>query len=224
MATENLCFSPYEIPRGKRMRVRYISAILLLLLVCGEVGTVHGQDAAPEIIGDCRLELELKPGQGCTIPGGGSFSIRTDGCALVTSSTGGVFSTSEVSMNVSARCELGNGRYVASRISSDSLTWRVDSLPSGQEIEIIGDCRVGLELKPGQGCAVPDAGSFSIRADGCVGDTPSVSGEGSMSDISISAGSFCVKGKWGKGEFGASRISSDPLKWRIDSLPPGLAN
>ena len=90
--------------------------------------------------------------------------------------------------------------------------------------EIIGDCRVGLELKPGQGCAVPDGGSFSIRADGCVGDTPSISGAASMSDVSMSAGSLCVKGKWGKGEFGASRVSSDPLTWRVDSLPPGLAN
>ena len=90
--------------------------------------------------------------------------------------------------------------------------------------EIIGDCRVELELKPGQGCSVPDRGFFSIRADGCVGDMPSISGAFSLSDVSLGAASACVEGQWSTGEFAASRFSSDPLTWRIDSVPPGQAN
>ena len=90
--------------------------------------------------------------------------------------------------------------------------------------EIIGDCRVELELKPGQGCSVPDRVFFSIRADGCVGDMPSISGAFSLSDVSLGAASACVEGQWSTGEFAASRFSSDPLTWRIDSVPPGQAN
>ena len=44
-----------------------------------------------------------------------------------------------------------------------------------------------------------------------MGDTPSISGGVSMSDVSMSAASLCIKGKWGKGAFAASRISADPL-------------
>ena len=202
------------------MRYQYISVLLVLLFIFGQVEHVFGQDDSPEIIGDCRVELELKPGQGCATPGGGTFSIQTDGCALVTSS--GPFTTTN-HMYDSTRCESPNGQYVANRISTNPLTWRIESVTPQQEI--IGDCRAGLELKPGQGCSVPDRGFFSIRADGCVGITPSVSGAFSMGVLSSgAAGSTCIKGKWSTGEFAASQFSSDPLRWRINSVPPGQAN
>ena len=54
--------------------------------------------------------------------------------------------------------------------------------------QIIGDCRAGLELNPGQGCSAPDGGAFSIRADGCVGDPPSVA--------NVTGGGFFVVGLW----------------------------
>ena len=91
--------------------------------------------------------------------------------------------------------------------------------------EITGDCRAVLELKSGQGCSVPDKGFFSIRSDGCVGATPSISGAFSISEISFGNGrSTCVKGDWSKGEFVASEFSSDPLTRRINSVPPWQAD
>ena len=202
------------------MRYKYISVLLVFLLFFGKVEHVLGQDDSPEIIGHCRVELELKPGQGCATPDGGTFSIQTDGCVRVRSADGG--STTKWQRNASTRCE--NGEYVANRISTNPLTWRIDSDSVPHEQEIIGDCRAGLELKPGQGCSVPDKGFFSVRADGCVGDTPLVSGRTEISDMSLGGGSMCVKGKWRRGDFAASRFSSDPLKWRIDSVTPGQAN
>ncbi len=201
------------------MQYKYISVLSVFLLIFGQVEHVLGQDDSPEIIGDCLVELELKPGQGCAIPDGGTFSIQTDRCVLVRSS--GPITRTDY-MNDSTRCESQNGEYVASRISTNPLTWRIDSVPPQQEI--IGNCRAGLELKPGQGCSVPDRGFFGIRADGCVGATPSISGAFEISDISLGADSTCVKGQWSMGEFAASRFSSDPLMWRIDSVPPGQAN
>ena len=202
------------------MRYKYILVLSVFLLIFGQAEHVLGQDDSPEIIGDCRVELELKPGQGCATPGGGTFSIRTDGCAVVRSS--GAFSMTEVSMNVSTRCESRNGEYVVNRISTDPVTWRIDSVPPEQEI--IGECLAGLELKPGQGCSVADRGFFSIRADGCVGDMPSIGGAFSISDLSFGADSACVEGEWSTGEFTASRFSNDPLTWRVDSVPPGQGN
>ena len=208
--------------RGTEMRYPLVAVLSVFLSVVGQAGNAVARDVSPEIIGNCRLGLELKPGQGCALPGEGSFSIGKDECKLVTSSGGGAVTMSEMSMLVSSRCELADGAYAASQVSADPPAWRIDSLPRGQES--VGKCRVGLELKPGQSCAVPERGSFGIREDGCVGDTPSISGGVSMSDVSMSAASLCIKGKWGKGAFAASRISADPLTWRIDSLPTGEAN
>ena len=200
------------------MRKSALIVLLAVPLLAYQARPVGAQDPSPEIIGDCQLELELKPGQGCALPGGGSFSIRTNGCALVRSM--GFAMMSEMSTNVDSRCELADGEYAASRISANPEMWRIDSLPPEREQETVGDCRVGLELEPGQSCALPDRGSFGIRADGCVGDTPSISGRVSMSEFSMNADGACVRGGWGKGGFAASRISEDPLMWRIDSMPP----
>ena len=190
------------------MRYKYISVLSVFLLIFGQEH-VLGQDGSPEIIGDCRVELELKVGQGCATPEG-TFSIHTNWCALVKSS--GPLSQTKF-LYGSTRCESEDGEYVANRISTNPLTWRIDSVPSPQEI--IGDCRAGLELKPGQGCSVPDGGVFSIRADGCVGATPSIKGT-----YRLVLDQQCIEDQWTTGEFAASRFSSDPLMWRIDSVPP----
>ena len=52
------------------MRYKYISVLWVFLLVVGQAEHVLGQDDSPKIVGDCRVALELKPGQGCGTQGG----------------------------------------------------------------------------------------------------------------------------------------------------------
>ena len=86
-------------------------------------------------------------------------------------------------------------------------------------------CSIGLELDPGQGCDVPGAGAFSVRADGCVDETPSFPDGtfrlsiGQMSSTSSGGKSqSCISGHLGIGPFRASKISGTS-RWRIDALP-----
>ena len=86
-------------------------------------------------------------------------------------------------------------------------------------------CSIGLELEPGQGCDVPGAGTFSVRADGCVDEMPSFPDGrfrlsiGRMSSTSTGGKrQSCISGHLGIGPFRASAISGT-ARWRIDALP-----
>ena len=35
-------------------------------------------------------------------------------------------------------------------------------------------CSVGQKLAPDQSCEMPDVGTFSVRADGCLGEVPAL--------------------------------------------------
>ena len=91
----------------------------------------------------------------------------------------------------------------------------------------IGVCSVGQELAPGQSCEVPDAGTFSVREDGCAGEVPAVRVDAASKSVSmqISSGSLsfvdgkiCTKGYVESHGFRASEIP-ETSSWRIDSMP-----
>ena len=91
-------------------------------------------------------------------------------------------------------------------------------------------CSIGLELNPGQGCEVPGAGTFSLRADGCVDEMPSIpSGSTPNGRPLLSIGRMnstfsggnsqsCMSGHLEIGPFRASEVSGTS-RWRIDALP-----
>ena len=90
-----------------------------------------------------------------------------------------------------------------------------------------GICSVGQELAPSQSCEVPDAGSFSVREDGCAGDVPvvrvdaesdSISLSFSSGSLTFSNGQICIRGYVESNGFRASEIP-DTSNWRIDSMP-----
>ena len=104
-------------------------------------------------------------------------------------------------------------------------------------------CRVGQRLSPGDSCEVLGAGTFSLRADGCLGELPTVTGAGSFAfgtatrknresvrrieglrvssrdllDIFIGT-EDCIGGYIDLAGFRASE-ESDSSAWRIDALP-----
>ena len=91
----------------------------------------------------------------------------------------------------------------------------------------IGVCSVGQELAPGQSCEVPDAGTFSVREDGCAGEVPVIRVDAASNSISmkVSSGSLtfvdgkmCTKGYVESHGFRASEIP-ETSSWRIDSMP-----
>ena len=98
------------------------------------------------------------------------------------------------------------------------------------ELNLPTICSIGLELNPGQGCEVPGAGTFSVRADGCVDKMPSISSGSTPSgrallsigrmNSTFSGGKdqSCMSGSLGIGSFSASEISGTS-RWRIDALP-----
>ena len=104
-------------------------------------------------------------------------------------------------------------------------------------------CRVGQELSPGDSCEVPGAGTFSVRADGCLGELPSVNGAGSFAIGLITGMGEGLVTRWenlrmanrilldafvenagcigGHIELAGFRASEKPgrASWRIDALP-----
>ena len=91
-------------------------------------------------------------------------------------------------------------------------------------------CSIGLELNPGQSCEVPGVGTFSLRADGCVDEMPSIpSGSTPSGRALLSTGRMnstfpggnsqsCMSGHLEIGPFRASEVSRTS-RWRIDALP-----
>ena len=83
-------------------------------------------------------------------------------------------------------------------------------------------CRVGQELNPGESCDVSDAGTLSVRIDGCLGELPAFSGSTSVGNLSIGVSNgvttSCISGYYGRGGFRISAVP-DTSRWRIDALP-----
>ena len=83
-------------------------------------------------------------------------------------------------------------------------------------------CRVGQELNPGESCDVSDAGTLSVRIDGCLGELPALSGSTSVGNLSIGVSNgvttSCISGYYGRGGFRISAVP-DTSRWRIDALP-----
>ena len=99
------------------------------------------------------------------------------------------------------RTALGFGSVSKSEAADDEGAAR-----DGVSME--GDCRVGQELQPGQGCKVPGSVVFSVRPDGC-GNYPVVP----------KFSRTCFEGSLQLNQFKA-RMLNETSAWRIEALPP----
>lgn len=81
-------------------------------------------------------------------------------------------------------------------------------------ISLFSACRPGQELVAGQSCELGDAGSFSVRSDGCLGDMPTATGPGGTAFGSLrftvrdGESKTCIRGYVQTGGFRATEISN----------------
>ena len=105
--------------------------------------TADADDAARESVswrGSCSVGQKLKPGQGCRIPGGGAFTVRSDGCAGNVPEIPGPLSIGKVSMSgkfsskgkrTMSSCIRGHvskGKFTA-RYEAENSVWRIEAMP-----------------------------------------------------------------------------------------------
>ena len=100
----------------------------------------------------------------------------------------------------------------ADMAADDSVTWR-------------GECSVGMELKPGEGCRISVGGEFKVASDGCVRALPDIlrgsSDEQvvmSLGTISVSKGKTCFGAYLRYGKFAATE-NTETSSWQIEALP-----
>jgi len=85
--------------------------------------------------GSCSVGKDLKPGQGCRIPGGGLFRVAADGCVRSVPDIPGKVSMSKLSMSIrdgkSSICirgHVGKGNFTARYRAAEAI-WRIEALP-----------------------------------------------------------------------------------------------
>ena len=103
-----------------------------------ETATRDEESAARDDVswrGVCGVGQELKPGQGCRIPGGGEFSVASDGCVKDIPDIPGPLSIGSMSASFSKgksaiciRGRVGKGKFSA-RYEAEKSVWRIEALP-----------------------------------------------------------------------------------------------
>ena len=184
----------------------------------------------------CREGQELKPGQGCSIPGGGEFRVETDGCVKDVPDVPGPTSMGQVSMsgdfnsktgeNTISTCirgHVGKGEFSARQDAEKSI-WRIESLP-GYTVAV-------TRARPAAAVDATRADSNEDAGGACVaglelspGQSCTYSAVGTFTVLE--GGCFSVSGTFSFGrvcgaDFTFNGLRATPVNdvnFRIDALP-----
>ena len=107
----------------------------------GKSQTQDAAEAAPESVtwrGGCSVGKELKPGEGCRIPGGGEFKVASDGCVPALPDIPRKSAKEKVKMSIGRfsvskgrRCFRGHlklGKFAAAE-KAETSSWRIEAVP-----------------------------------------------------------------------------------------------